>query len=197
MKKKWSIYRILMLILYALYLSGRIYSIQYQDLAHLALFTQLIILGIETTFFLIILTLPSGVRTFAIFPIILLVLFNIYEFVQFLGTTNPTEFYLFLNLSTRAITVFMFLTYAILLLPTYKYRFRHAVIAASFVLPFFIVYLLNIIDKSKSLAYYPISLILLIFGTVILGGIYLFSIPVFFTLYIIDESNQKVVPIEK
>lgn len=197
---KWNIYRILMIVISILYITIRIIGLIYNmrfapSILFPTFFFQILT---ETIFLAILIFIPRNYRMLVMIPLLYFCIYNIAQIITFVNTfslTNYPTLFVIQFISTRIINFITYFAFLVMLLPIFKYQIKHVFIAALFIIPAFLLYLLNIVQM---LGYLDSNNILeLLFGAFILNFIVFLSIPTIFTLYILNDVKSTHEPKEE
>jgi|GEM_PF-4058393 hypothetical protein len=193
-ENKWSIFRILMVVVTVLFLIARISNIIYLlELSNMPILGNLIFpFVIQLSFLAILIFVPNQYRFLAILPLLYFVAGLILPLIEFVR--NPTGFtypsiFIFQYISSRIISIVAYITYIILLLPNFKYKIKHAILAGSFVIPLIFLFFINLVMNMGYMFGQDLVQFILrnVFGNFILST----SFTIVFTLFILEHLNKE------
>lgn len=193
-QNKWSIFRILMVIVTVLFVIARISNIIYLlELSNMPIIGNLIFpFLIQLSFLVILIFIPNQYRFLAILPIIYFIGANLVEFQNFMRYANEAGFdakFVFQITTSKVIALSAYTTYLILLLPNFEYKTKHAILAGFFIILSVILFFINLfINMGYFFNHNSLSFILTnLFNNFMINiGIY-----IIFTLYIIEHIKNK------
>ena len=193
-ENKWSIFRILMVVVTVLFLIARISNIIYLlELSNIPILGNLIFpFVIQLSFLAILIFVPSKYQFLAILPIIYFIGANLVEFQNFMRYANEAGFdakLVFQIATSKVIALSAYTTYLILLLPSFECKTKHAILAGSFIIPSVILFFINLfMNMGYFFNHNSLSFILTnLFNNFMINiGIY-----IIFTLYIIEHIKNK------
>jgi len=198
-QNKWSVLKIIMVVLSSLFILSRISIIFYMlDYSGLPILGYLIFpLLFDIGFLCILIFAPSKYRFLAIIPLLYFVVASAVRLINFINTTDLTNFpsfFTFQYIGNSVLLIIAFITYSILLLPTFKYQLKHAILAGTFLVPVAIIYFMNVVSNMGYL--FQQNPFEYIYRYMIVNFLSNTAIYVIFTLYILDHTKKEQVIIE-
>ena len=197
---KWTVYRSLMVAITIIFVIVRIFLLLYymNNTPSQFLLTQLFQVSVEVLFLGILIFIPRKYRMVAMIPLLYFMLGRGAQIINLITTSVFNELpilYAIQYTVSNLIYLITYLTYLILLLPIFKYRMKHFYIASFFIIPIFLLYVLNIFQNSRYIGNTLFSELLLF--SVVFNFVTYFSFPVAFALYILNDVHTVYDPIEE
>ena len=194
---KWSILRVMMVVLAFIYILARISNIIYMlQYSGMPIFFQLFfLLLVEILLLIILIFVSSKYRFLAIIPLLFLIVATITQQVNFITTTMSSDhlpqLFVIQYLGSNLLRVILFIIFSILLLPFFRYKFKHGILIGSLIVPSFIFYSIQLFSNMRYIGQQ--SIIEFFFRVIIINLVLSLSLYVIFTLYIIEHTKKQAI----
>jgi len=192
-ENKWSILKILMLVLSFFLILSKVYMILYfLRLSGMTVTVLLLLpLSIEIVLLGVLIFVPSKYRFLAILPLLYFIVANTFQLVHFINSPSYNLYpsiLIFQQISSNILAIISYITYAILLATISNYKIKHAVIAGLLIIPAFLIYLLNFTNNLGQMFYQDFEFA---FRIIVVYLITNTGIPIIFTLYFLSHIKRK------